>query len=601
MQRSDAGNWMPARTVLLGSLAVILVLGLAALAATLRSSATGGATVAHAERPLIVSLARPDAKEVVVLDPRTGQELHRVAHPDQGYREIVLSPDGRRAAVVRSDPARPTDVLEIRSLPAWSLEASLPLGASAPPLADLAARQPDLVENLRLAFAEFSPDGTLLGLAYYGGSGDVPQLVVTSYDLERQEWASWATGLGASSYAWLFPARDRLLVVNRSVLPQWTNSLGDVFVLDRRTGAVVAQQTIPRLVTGYLPERGRLAPSASPSLAAPLLVGHELWLVTADLARFVLDPRTLAIRRANPPLARDLAAQAATLAADRLVAFSEQASELLVVDPDPWHLSATYRLPERGFSSDWLLVGAEPRERTVYVGAISDGCLWRFPLDSGTLSAPLACGLYLEFPYVTYYHWPAFSPGTAAPLGATGLLRHLPESLAGVATAVLAGTFLVAALGKLVALGPLEHLLATVMPRFRRWARPAAVGIIALELLIGSSLLLPGGVRSGLALAATALLAFTAFAVVGARRAPGADCSCFGNLVPTKLGRATVLRNLFLLGLVALAWPVAAAPSLSELAIAAVLVLAVLAVARLMAAAASLRRLSTGAEPRHAT
>jgi len=181
---------MPARTVLLGSLAVILVLGLAALAATLRSSATGGATAAHAERPLIVSLARPDAKEVVVLDPRTGQELHRVAHPDQGYREIVLSPDGRRAAVVRGDPARPTDVLEIRSLPTWSLEASLPLGASAPPLADLAARQPDLVENLRLAFAEFSPDGTLLGLAHYGGSGDVPQLVVTSYDLERQERAS---------------------------------------------------------------------------------------------------------------------------------------------------------------------------------------------------------------------------------------------------------------------------------------------------------------------------------------------------------------------------------------------------------------------------
>lgn len=600
MERPGAGNWMRARTVFLGSLAVILVLGLGALAATLRWSATRDATAAPPDRPLIVSLARPDAKEIVVLDPRTGQELHRAPNPDQGYLEIFLSPDGRRAAVAHDSPDGSTDVLEIRSLPAWSLEASLPRGASAPPLAGLASRQPDLVENLGLAFAAFSPDGTLLGLAYYGGSGDIPQLVVTLYDLERQAWASWATSLGASSYAWLFPGRDRLLVVNRSVLPQWTNSLGDVFVLDQRTGAVIAQQTIPRLVTAYLPQRGRLAPSASPSLATPLLVGEELWLVTADLARFVLDAHTLEIRRTDPPLARDLAAQAATLAADRLVAFSVEASELLVVDPAPWHLSATHRLPERGFSSDWLLVGAEPGERTVYVGAISDGCLWRVPLDSGTLSAPLACDLYLEFPYITYYHWPAFSPGTAAPAGATGLLRHLPQSAAGVATALLAGTFLVAMLGKLFALADAAHLLATVLPRLRRWARPAALGTVALELLTGVLLLVPGTQRAGLALAATALLAFTAFGLIGARRAPGADCSCFGNLMPAKLGRGTLLRNVTLLALVAIAWPVAAAPSLADVAVASLLVLSVLFVSRVAATVASLHRSAGGVTTRHA-
>jgi len=600
MERPDAGNWMRTRTVLLGSLAVILVLGLGALAATLRWSATRGATAAPPDRPLIVSLARPDAKEIVVLDPRTGQELHRAPHPDQGYLEIFLSPDGRRAAVMRSSPDGSTDVLEIRSLPAWSLEASLPRGASAPPLAGLASRQPDLVENLRLTFAAFSPDGTLLGLAYYGGSGDIPQLVVTLYDLDRQEWASWATSLGASSYAWLFPGRDRLLVVNRSILPQWTNSLGDVFVLDQRTGAVVAQQTIPRLVTGYLPEQGRLAPSASPSLAAPLLVGEELWLVTADLARFVLDAYTLEMRRVDPPLARDLAAQATMLAADRLVAFSPQASELLVIDPSHWRLVATHRLPVGSDASDWLLVGAEPEERTVYVGTINDGCLWRFPLDSGTLPAPLACGFYLEFPYVTYYHWPAFSPGTTAAAGATGLLQQLSESIAGIATAVLAGTFLVASLGKLFALATVADLLGTVLPRLRRWARPAVLGAIALELLTGILLLLPGTQRAGLALAGAALLVFTALAIVGARRAPGTDCSCFGNLMPARLGRATLVRNLFLLVLVAVAWPAAAAPSLADIVVASLLVLSILVVSRLSAAVTSLRRSAGGVKPRHA-
>lgn len=323
-------------------------------------------------------------------------------------------------------------------------------------------------------------------------------------------------------------------------------------------------------------------------------------MVTADLARFVLDAHTPEIRRTDPPLARDLAAQAATLAADRLVGFSPQASELLVIDPAHWQLVATDRLPVSSDASDWLLVGAEPEERTVYVGAISDGCLWRVPLDSGTLTAPLACGLYLEFPYSTDDHWPAFSPGTTAPASATGLLRHLPESAAGVATTLLAGTFLVAALGKVFALADAAHLLATVLPRLRRWARPAALGTVALELLTGVLLLLPGTQRTGLTLATSALLTFTAFAIVGARRAPGSACSCFGNLMPARLGRATLLRNLSLLGLVAIAWPVAAAPSLADIVVASLLVLSVLVVSRLSAAVASLRRSAGGVKPRHA-
>ncbi|MBO9351634.1 MAG: hypothetical protein J7449_09170, partial [Thermomicrobium sp.] len=466
-------------------------------------------------------------------------------------------------------------------------------------LADLATREPELLANPWLASAAFSADRKLAALAFYGGSGPIPQLIVTAYDLEKRTWASWAKGLGGSSYVWLFPSRERLLVVNRSVLPQWTNSLGDVFALDPQTGRVLAQQAIPRLITAYLPVRGQSAPSMAPGLAAPVLVGNQLWLVTDDLARLILDPRTLEIRSADPPLTRDLAAQFVALAGDWLVAFSTEASALLVIDAASWQLTATHRLPEEGFPYRWHLVGSDPAQHTVYLADIAEGCLWRFQLADGTLS-PLACQLYLQPPWIDFYSWPATLPRNTAPAAASGLLAPSLSLLAGTATALLAGTFLVAALGKVFALADAAHLLATVLPRLRRWARPAALGTVALELLTGVLLLLPGTQRAGLALAATALLALTAFAVVGARRAPGADCSCFGNLMPSELGRATVLRNLVLLALVAVGWPATAAPSPPELAIAAGLLLAALAVSRLVAAAASLRRLSPGTEPRHA-
>jgi hypothetical protein len=594
MQRSDMRAWARPRAGAALVLVLLLALG-AALAARDRL-----AVAAPPGQALFVSLAGPAGTEIAILDLTTGAELNRVPHPDRAYREISLSPDGRRAAVVRSEPdTLAGQVLEIRSLPDWTLEAVLPLGLQAPPLADLATREPELLANPWLASAAFSADGKLAALAFYGGSGPIPQLIVTAYDLEKRTWASWAKGLGGTSYVWLFPSRERLLVVNRSVLPQWTNSLGDVFALDPQTGRVLAQQAIPRLITAYLPVRGQSAPSMAPGLAAPVLVGNQLWLVTDDLARLILDPRTLEIRSADPPLTRDLAAQFVALAGDWLVAFSTEASALLVIDAASWQLTATHRLPEEGFPYRWHLVGSDPAQHTVYLADIAEGCLWRFQLADGTLS-PLACQLYLQPPWIDFYSWPATLPRNTAPAAASGLLAPSLSSLAGTATALLAGTFLVAALGKVFALADAAHLLATVLPRLRRWARPAALGTVALELLTGVLLLLPGTQRAGLVLAATALLAFTAFAVVGARRAPGADCSCFGNLVPSKLGRATVLRNLVLLALVAVGWPATAAPSPPELAIAAGLLLAVLAVSRLVAAAASLRRLSPGTEPRHA-
>jgi hypothetical protein len=594
MQRSDMRAWARPRAGAALVLVLLLALG-AALAARDRL-----AVAAPPGQALLVSLAGPAGTEIAILDLTTGAELNRVPHPDRAYREISLSPDGRRAAVVRSEPdTLAGQVLEIRSLPDWTLEAVLPLGLQAPPLADLATREPELLANPWLASAAFSADGKLAALAFYGGSGPIPQLIVTAYDLEKRTWASWAKGLGGTSYVWLFPSRERLLVVNRSVLPQWTNSLGDVFALDPQTGRVLAQQAIPRLITAYLPVRGQSAPSMAPGLAAPVLVGNQLWLVTDDLARLILDPRTLEIRSADPPLTRDLAAQFVALAGDWLVAFSTEASALLVIDAASWQLTATHRLPEEGFPYRWHLVGSDPAQHTVYLADIAEGCLWRFQLADGTLS-PLACQLYLQPPWIDFYSWPATLPRNTAPAAASGLLAPSLGSLAGTATALLAGTFLIATLGKVFALADAAHLLATVLPRLRRWARPAALGTVALELLTGVLLLLPGTQRAGLALAATALLAFTAFAVVGSRRAPGADCSCFGNLVPSKLGRATVLRNLVLLALVAVGWPATAAPSPPELAIAAGLLLAVLAVSRLVAAAASLRRLSPGTEPRHA-
>jgi hypothetical protein len=393
MQRSDMRAWARPRAGAALVLVLLLALG-AALAARDRL-----AVAAPPGQALFVSLAGPAGTEIAILDLTTGAELNRVPHPDRAYREISLSPDGRRAAVVRSEPdTLAGQVLEIRSLPDWTLEAVLPLGLQAPPLADLATREPELLANPWLASAAFSADGKLAALAFYGGSGPIPQLIVTAYDLEKRAWASWAKGLGGTSYVWLFPSRERLLVVNRSVLPQWTNSLGDVFALDPQTGRVLAQQAIPRLITAYLPVRGQSAPSMAPGLAAPVLVGNQLWLVTDDLARLILDPRTLEIRSADPPLTRDLAAQFVALAGDWLVAFSTEASALLAIDAASWQLTATHRLPEEGFPYRWHLVGSDPAQHAVYLADIAEGCLWRFQLDSGTLSAPLACGLYLQPP-----------------------------------------------------------------------------------------------------------------------------------------------------------------------------------------------------------
>jgi len=288
-----------------------------------------------------------------------------------------------------------------------------------------------------------------------------------------------------------------------------------------------------------------------------------------------------------------------TLAADRLVAFSATPPELDVIDPASWQILATHRLPVEATAYDWLLVGADPSERAVYVATESSGCLRRLQLDDGTLSAPLACGLYLEFPYTAYYRWPAFASGTAAPLLAANTAGSIPDALGGVAIALLATTFLFAAVGKLFALASVEQLLATVLPRLGRWTRATALGTIALELAVVLLVLLPGTVRGGLALAALALLAFTAFALVGQRRAPDAPCPCFGNLLASRLGFGTLVRNLILLGVLVVAWQKPAVPSPAQIALASFIVLSALVTSRLVASVVNLRRLAKGAAPHH--
>lgn len=81
-----------------------------------------------------------------------------------------------------------------------------------------------------------------------------------------------------------------------------------------------------------------------------------------------------------------------------------------------------------------------------------------------------------------------------------------------------------------------------------RW--PAAVGVIAIEIVTAILLIWPRTVRLGGALAALLLIGFSAFALYyryGLGNAEGLECGCFGGIIASQLGVTTALRNLLLL------------------------------------------------------
>ncbi|MER6479013.1 MauE/DoxX family redox-associated membrane protein [Streptomyces filamentosus] len=128
--------------------------------------------------------------------------------------------------------------------------------------------------------------------------------------------------------------------------------------------------------------------------------------------------------------------------------------------------------------------------------------------------------------------------------------------------ALLVLVFLVSAAGKLRGRGAFDGFVAEV----RAWrlvpagtARGVAVGVAGVEAALPVLLVVPVTARPGLAVAGLLLVALTAGVVVTRRRGTVARCACFGRTA-TVLGRRHVVRNVLLVGAVAVASLPAAGP-----------------------------------------
>jgi len=83
-----------------------------------------------------------------------------------------------------------------------------------------------------------------------------------------------------------------------------------------------------------------------------------------------------------------------------------------------------------------------------------------------------------------------------------------------------------------------------------RWAWPATVIVIAIEIVTAILLLWPRTVRAGALLAAALLIGFSGYALYyryGLGNLEGLECGCFGGIIASQLGVSTALRNLALL------------------------------------------------------
>ena len=111
----------------------------------------------------------------------------------------------------------------------------------------------------------------------------------------------------------------------------------------------------------------------------------------------------------------------------------------------------------------------------------------------------------------------------------------------------LAALFLFAAGAKLFTFSDFTANLSNLVEE--RWVWPAAVAVVASELLAAALLLLPRAARLGALLSAALLLGFAAYALyyVYVLHGEPLECGCFGRLIASQLGVATALRNLALL------------------------------------------------------
>jgi len=117
----------------------------------------------------------------------------------------------------------------------------------------------------------------------------------------------------------------------------------------------------------------------------------------------------------------------------------------------------------------------------------------------------------------------------------------------------LAALFLFTAGAKLWILRTFVHsvaeLLSSAHINYERWQWPAAIAVIAAEIVTAGFLLVPRTVRLGALLSALLLIGFSGFALyyVYVLHGEPLECGCFGKIIGSQLGVKTALRNLGLL------------------------------------------------------
>jgi hypothetical protein len=93
------------------------------------------------------------------------------------------------------------------------------------------------------------------------------------------------------------------------------------------------------------------------------------------------------------------------------------------------------------------------------------------------------------------------------------------------------------------------QLLSSSGIDYERWSWPAAIAVIAIEIVIALLLILPRTVRLGALAGASLLTAFAGYALyyVYVLQGEPLECGCFGGIIASQLGVSTALRNLALL------------------------------------------------------
>lgn len=591
-------SWLYATPLRERRTAVIVPLFLSIMLILLSLVASSAARVSgtSAANPILLSPAGTDGQELLILDPRSGTVLNRIPNQNYGIYQAFVSPRGDRALIeyVEEREGTLSIRLELRTLPDWSLLAQFPIDSTIPPLARLATEVPAAAVNPSLFTVAFSSDGDLAAVAFFTGQG-WPTLVVTTLDLAHQRWADWALTVPRSSYAWLFPSETQLLVVSRAMVPLLSGDHASIYSLDPVTGAVRAEQRI-RLHRSLLPERGQDVPSTSPGVIAVHLDGPYLRILTDDLTRFSVDVRTLTLVQTDPALYDELAALKTVFTPRHTVA-AVRPDAIVLIDNQRWQITQQTKLPSDIMS--WELVGPDPSRPVVYIAGEEDQCLRTLDLSTLALSQSIMCGLFLRFDWRHFYGWPDYAPGVAQSASVPATTSWM-ENLASLATAVLAATFVLAALGKALAWRTSVQQLGNVVPQLSRRAPLILAGLITAEIGTAVLLLLPVTSRFGLASATGLLFVFLGVSLFAVRRAPRQPCPCFGSLGPALTGRAVIVRNLFLLGIAFLAWSHPQAPILPQMLLGLLAVLVALNVSRLAAGVTVIRTARRGTTFDHA-